>query len=245
MTFGTMRRPFDQIAATQPRGTLPAFSRQRCAGQKQEPPDTDAAANRERKPQIMVRLPPFDRRQCLQIGEQIAQVVGAHVLVRRVRKRRIRIPFVGKHALAHRRNELRQRPRTDAVVYVGRDVRHAERPERRPQRSASSKQRLLMSAARCVARRAVACKEQRPAVAQIDRIRSDRIAHRLYRVPESRRCDDPERGDRTCDQHDANYSCTLFHSLTPYSVRNVECRPSPSLHASRNDRHSRDDRFRS
>ena len=70
------------------------------------------------------------RRQAVEIGLEVDQVLKAHALVRGVGKRRIEILAVGCHAALHRVDEVERAPIADACLLVGRDIRHVEGADR-------------------------------------------------------------------------------------------------------------------
>ena len=107
--------------------------------QEQKLPAADQPALVERKRQIVPAHFARHRRQGFKISKQIAHVVELHVLVGRIGKRRIEIGAVRRRALPQRGDEIRLAPAADAVIGVGRDIRHIEGTERRIERQAAAK----------------------------------------------------------------------------------------------------------
>ena len=71
------------------------------------------------------------RRQRLQVGKEVADVLDRRMLVGRIGKGREIMPAVRRSPLEHRRHEIRFAPPADTVSRIGRDVRDVKRPERR------------------------------------------------------------------------------------------------------------------
>src|SRR5262249_60638550 len=103
----------------------------------------EEAAELEVERQVVVVRRALDRRQRLEIAEQVAQVFQLHVLIRRVGKRRIVVAAVGRGALPHGGGGIRLAPVADALLWVGRDGRGEERAERRLQRQGDPAARLF------------------------------------------------------------------------------------------------------
>src|SRR5581483_10389561 len=91
MTLGTVAGSVHQIGAPVPVVGLLRVGLKRQAVQEQQLPDADQAADVERKGQLMLGGAALNRRQRLEIGKQVAQVIGAHALVGRVGERRIKM----------------------------------------------------------------------------------------------------------------------------------------------------------
>ncbi len=130
-----------------------------------------------------------DRRQGLEIGEQVARVGCGHALIRRVRKRRIVVTAVRRRALPERGDEIGLGPGADAVLRIGRDVRHGQRAERRLHGEPAAEPGLVVLAGAHVARRAAAGEEHGLAVVQIGRVggqRAGRNGRRNGHEPEHR-----------------------------------------------------------
>src|SRR5262249_17401366 len=115
------------------------------AVEKKEFPAPEQAADLEIERQVVVARLALDRRQRLEKGEEIAHVFHLHVLVRRVRKRRIVMAAVRRGALPHGSKEIRLAPVADTVLAVGRDVRSEKRDEMRFERETGdgSRRRLV------------------------------------------------------------------------------------------------------
>ena len=126
-----MARPVDQIGAAIPLRILRCIGPERLAVEEQQLPAAQRAADVERERHVVVAHPALHRRQRLEIGEQVAQILVLHALVRRVGKRGKIMPPVRRGSLHHRGDELRLVPLADAVVLVGRDIGNVERAERR------------------------------------------------------------------------------------------------------------------
>ncbi|MFN9943356.1 MAG: hypothetical protein ACK56I_28180, partial [bacterium] len=82
MTLDAMARPFDQVGAAVQLRALRGVRLERLAVEEGELPQAEAAADVEREGQRVVTHPALHRRQRLDVGEQVSQIVRRHALVR-------------------------------------------------------------------------------------------------------------------------------------------------------------------
>jgi hypothetical protein len=81
MTFGAMARCVRQIGASVPLRGLRDVGPERRIVEKQQLPQADGAADAEGKFQSVAGRGAGNSRQGFEIGEEIAQVFGAHCLI--------------------------------------------------------------------------------------------------------------------------------------------------------------------
>ncbi len=101
--------------------------------------EAEPAPNVEGKAYVGWRHVAPYRRQAVEIGLEVDEILIGHVLVGRVRKGRIKIGPVGCHAAFHRGDEVERGPIADAGPLVGRNIGHVERAEWGLQAAASDK----------------------------------------------------------------------------------------------------------
>src|SRR5262245_8306675 len=131
MAFGTVARSVDEVSAAIPLRGLGRIGDERLAVEKQQLPETDGAANVEWKRHIVVADFSGHRRQSFQVGEEIAQVVKIHALIRSVGKSRKQVLASGRSSPDHGGHELRLAPGANAVAPVRGNIRNVEGAERR------------------------------------------------------------------------------------------------------------------
>src|SRR2546423_14205225 len=88
----------------------------------------------------------LNRRQRLQIGKEIAHVAEGHFLVGWIWKSREIVPPIRRRPFVHRGDELLFVPGADAVLRVGRNVRHIECAEWGNEAEAAAKLGLVLLA---------------------------------------------------------------------------------------------------
>src|SRR5262249_22147920 len=123
MALGAMTGAVDQIGAAIFLRRFGGIRLELAAIEKKEFPASEQATDLEIEWQVVVARLAFDRRQRLEIGEEIAHVFHLHALIRRIGKSRIVLAAVGRGAHPHGGEEIRLAPVADAVRAVGRDVR--------------------------------------------------------------------------------------------------------------------------
>ena len=79
-----------------------------------------------------------DRRQRVEIGLEVEQVLDAHALIGGVGEGRIEVDAARRDAELHGVDEIEVRPAADAVIRIGRDVGHVEGAEGGLQRLAAT-----------------------------------------------------------------------------------------------------------
>src|SRR5262245_51626048 len=126
-----MARTVDEISAAIPRRRLGRVGLELLPVEKEEFPASEHTADLEMERQIVAARLALRRRQCLEVGEEIAHFLEPHALVRRVGKNRIVMAAVGRGALPHGGDEIRLAPAADAVIAVRRDVRGEKSAEDR------------------------------------------------------------------------------------------------------------------
>ena len=129
------------------------------------------------------------RHQCLEVGEQVANVFKLRMLVRRIGKGWKIMRAGGRRALEHRSNEIRLGPAPDAVGHVGRDVGHIECPERRRNGEPAAEPEAIGLTRHCMTGGTSARIERCEAVGEIRRIGRQQLRrdHRRYGEPPVRR----------------------------------------------------------
>ena len=167
MAFGAMAGAVHQIGAAIPLRGFRCVGLERLAVEEQKLPAAERAPHVEGKRHVVVAHAALHGRQRLDVGEQVAHVLGAHALVGGVGKRREVVAAVRRRALQHRGDEVRLAPFADAVVRVGREVRDVERAERRLQPKPAAEPRLVLLVGRRVAGGAAAGVEHGLAVCEI------------------------------------------------------------------------------
>ena len=171
----------DQILAAIPRRGACRVRRERPRIVKQPVPAGDEAPLVERKRQLRRRRHVLHRRLRHEVRIECEQVRLAQLRERRVRERRVQVRAVARDAFAHRARERRIRPRADAGVRIGREVRRVDRAERRIERGPA---RVGRAAGRRVAHRAIA--GERDKAAALERRRAP---HRAVRAAWHNGCD--------------------------------------------------------
>ena len=134
VAFRAMAKTVHEIGAAIPLRRMRGIGAERLAVHEQEFPHADIAADVERKRHVVVARFARDRRQRLQIGEEVAHVFELCVLVRRVGKGGKVVQAVRRGPLHDGGDEIGLAPAPDAVIRIGRDVRRVERAERRRDR---------------------------------------------------------------------------------------------------------------
>ena len=130
------------------------------------------------------------------------------------------MPAVGRRALGHRGDEVRFAPLADAVVRIGRDVRHVERAERRFEPQPAAELRLVVLPRRRVARRAAAGVEHLLAVREIRCVAPERARRHRRRngdEPEHRKTDDSAGNDEQGEL--AQHRASLWRPLYAVAVQ--------------------------
>src|SRR5207248_98666 len=144
VALGAVTGAVDQIGATIFLRRFGGIRLELPAVEIKEFPASEQAADFEIERQVVVARLALDRRQRLEIGEEIAHVFHLHALVRRIGKSRIVVAAVGRGALPHGGEEIRLAPVAEAVLAVGRDVRGEKCAERRFEREAAAEPRLVL-----------------------------------------------------------------------------------------------------
>src|SRR5262249_15247582 len=180
------------------------------AVEEQELPAAELAPDVERESDVVVAHLALHRRQRLEVGEQVAQVLELHALVGRIGKRRIVMASVGRGALPHGGEKSVPAPAADAVLPVGRDVRHVERSERRLQAEAAAELGAIVLAGRGMAGGAAAGIEDRLAVVDVGPIGAERA--RRYRRRDG---DEPEHAEADDARHDRKDDQLAHHRRPP------------------------------
>ena len=105
----------DEIGAAIPRRRMRGVRRERLAVHEQPFPDADIAADVEWKRHVVIARLARHRRQRLQVGKEIADVLDLRMLVGRVGKGREIMLAVRRGPLEHRGDEIGLAPAADAV----------------------------------------------------------------------------------------------------------------------------------
>src|SRR5690348_16907906 len=116
MAFGAVAGTVDQIGAALPRRRLRWIGTDLLSGKKQELPAAHEPANVEWKRHRLLARLSADRRQGLEVGEQVAHVGERHVLIGAIRKDGIVMLARWRSAFGERGDEIGLAPAADAVV---------------------------------------------------------------------------------------------------------------------------------
>ena len=137
VALGAVAGPLHKIGAAVPFGRLVRVPLERLLRHEQQLPRPHQIALVEREGELVDRHRLVHRPQRVEIRADREHVVGAHVGVGGVGKRRIQLLPVVPHAVPYRAHELGIAPRADAVLGIGRDVGRIDRPERQLERQAT------------------------------------------------------------------------------------------------------------
>src|SRR4051794_28477930 len=121
-----MAETVDEIGAAIPLRRAARVRHERLAVQKQKFPSAERAADVERKRHVMAGRLAVHRRQRLQIGEEVPDILDLRVLVGGVGKRRKIMDARRRRALEYGGDEIAFAPSPDTVLRIRRDVRNVE-----------------------------------------------------------------------------------------------------------------------
>lgn len=89
----------------------------------------------------------LNRRQAVETGLEVDQVLEAHALVRRVGKGRVEMLSSRRHAKLQGIDEVERAPATDTGLLVGRDIGHVEGAKWSLEATPAGEQLLLLGLA--------------------------------------------------------------------------------------------------
>jgi hypothetical protein len=113
-----MAEAVDEIGAPIPFRRPRSVRRQWLAIEEQEFPAADQSADIERKGEVVVAYPARHRRQGLDVGEEVADVLDPNALIGAVGKRGKVVGTCRRRSPLERGDEVGFAPATDAVVCI-------------------------------------------------------------------------------------------------------------------------------
>ncbi len=223
MALAAMAGPLDEVLPARDERIARVERDRGRVGEEGELPQPDPPSEAEGEAEIVGRCPPRHRRQPLEVGPEVGDVLGLHPGIGGVRKGRIEVVAVRRDPALHGIGEVARRPAADAVGRVGRNVRHRERAEVGHELAAAPERQALVAlgALGGVARRAAPRPEPGFPARRI--ARGERRERRLRQSP--RRRGEPEarpaRRDQEEDPADGPHRAQFLTRKDSWQVRQV------------------------